>query len=127
MPMPVPSAPSRSLPQGRAADGSPVPLPPLPESQVPPTSLPGTSEPCATPQTQTRTAAKNDRDETAKSRSVDPASARAGYQAQAKAPLQPETAAGATWSLIKPYLFRFPLSQGVEIEIRASVVPSARP
>lgn len=50
MPMPMPAMPSRSMPQARAADGSPMPLPPLPEAPPAPSSLPGTSEPCASPQ-----------------------------------------------------------------------------
>lgn len=50
--VPMPSVPSRTLPQPLNAHGAPVELPPLPdEHHRPPTTMPDSSEPCATPQT----------------------------------------------------------------------------
>jgi hypothetical protein len=140
MPMPVPAMPSRSLPQGLAADGSAVPLPPLPDDHVTPSSLPGSSEPCASPQAPQKPEAK-----------VDPGSSKASYDkadparacpdgacaskefdtryapvqgdagAKAEAPKKPEPPAS------RPFKFRIPLNAGVTIELRAAVKPLLGP
>lgn len=47
---PMPTLPSRSLPQAHDESG-PIPLPPLPQDPEVPTTIPGTSDPAASPQT----------------------------------------------------------------------------
>jgi hypothetical protein len=146
-PMPVPAMPSRSLPQGRAADGTLVPLPPLPESQVPPSSLPGSSEPCATPQTPHLNKDKveeksQDPDESdgaptpsrstgvtaSQSKTLDPSYTRASLADEARGASKEASQGSSPWKLIKPYMLRIPLSSGsIEIEVKASVSPGARP
>lgn len=137
LPMPVPAMPSRSLPQGRTADGTPVPLPPLPEAKVP-SSLPGTSEPCATPQTP-HLMPEKDKSEgeshptdsaprTASQAPADPDATRASFEAETRSRDRTGSPVLSPWSLIKPYLLRIPLAAGnVEIEIRASVSPAPKP
>jgi hypothetical protein len=134
--MPVPSVPGRSLPQGFAADGTPVPLPPLPEAKVP-TSIPGTSEPCATPQAPRREDDASEetppapepapRTASRPEKSRDPASARARFE---PAKEEPKAAAPmfSPWTLLKPLLFRVPIASGpFEIQIRASITPGTKP
>jgi hypothetical protein len=135
MPMPVPSMPSRSLPQGRTSDGTPVPLPPLPEAQVPPTSLPGSSEPCATPQSPQPAGEKpkaepkkSEAPETQEKKSLDPDSTRAGFHPEPNkaGPTAADPSACTTDGPSRPLLFRVPLSAGVVIEIRATVTPTLK-
>ena len=123
--MPVPAMPSRSLPQGVAADGSPVPLPPLPESSSTPSSLPGSSEPCASPQVPHRPEAKVDTGSRAAAFNPEGfdskyAPAQVG-EAKADAPKPPAPTAS------RPFTFRIPLNAGVTIELRASVKPLTGP
>jgi hypothetical protein len=117
LPMPVPAAPSRSLPLGRAADGSPVPLPPLPEEPIPPTSLPDTSEPCATPQSRSKPEAKT----------LDPASAKASFNIEAKESLLADPMLRLILASLKPMMFRVPLTAGLTIEIEAAIRPTVKP
>jgi hypothetical protein len=135
MPMPVPAMPSRSLPQGLAADGSAVPLPPLPDDHVTPSSLPGSSEPCASPQAPQRPEVKADPGSSRASYDkADPVKACAdggcaakecdarsaavqGVETKDEAPRKPESPAS------RPFTLRIPLNAGVTIELRASVKP----
>jgi hypothetical protein len=120
MPMAVPAMPSRSLPQGRDSDGTPVPLPPLPESKVPPALIPGTSEPCATPQTLPR-AGENEEHKT-----VDADSTKVKYEPESKPSAKPDSVEKLIWSLLKPYVLRVPTGTGVDLEIKASLAPSGK-
>jgi hypothetical protein len=49
-PMPIPAIPSRSIPQGIHADGTPAPLPPLPEDEKADHTSSDSSEPLPSPQ-----------------------------------------------------------------------------
>jgi hypothetical protein len=122
MPMPIPATPSHSLPEGLAADGSPVPLPPLPDEHVTPTSLPGSAEPCASPQVPQKPQTKSDPDSCKTSFEPSGFDARFGpVQNGPEPPKRPEPTAA------KPITFRIPLNAAVTIELRASVRSPANP
>ena len=143
LPMPVPAVPSRSLPQPRDAQGTPVALPPLPdEHHAPPTSLPNSSEPCATPQTrdhhrvvepvpERRSAMPNEGDN--RPPAVDLDSTRADYEAADAASndrpccedLEPAYCHDAPTVASKGLSFRIPINGSVTLEIRA--VATAKP
>ncbi|WP_422930586.1 hypothetical protein [Singulisphaera sp. PoT] len=112
-----PALPSRTMPQGKAPEGSSIPLPPLPDEPEPPTSMPDSSEPCATPQTRPRSAEKT----------VDPASTKASFLPDPSSFIIPDAATRFLLSSLKPLLFKVPLSAGVTIEIRASMNPLLKP
>jgi hypothetical protein len=106
LPMPIPTTPSRMLPQPRTADGTPVALPPLPDDQVTPSSLPGTSEPCASPQARLAPST------IPAPKVLDPSTLKSSLS---------EKAAGTSRTPVRHFTFHIPLSDTMEIEVRADV------
>ena len=112
LPMPTPLAPSRSLPQGTDADGTPVALPPLPAEPPVPSTMPGSSEPAASPQARPQ----------AQEPSRDDEASRTALEVQVG--LKESSALHwASWSPFKPLSFRIPLSGEAVIEVEAKFVP----
>ena len=107
----MPAMPSRSLPQARAADGSPIALPPLPDAPESPSSMPGSSEPCASPQAPNRKVEPSD---------VDSESVQAGYVPEPK--VQGEVAEPGKPG--EPPMFRIPLNldlNGAKVDVMIKV------
>ena len=103
VPMPMPTMPSRSLPQALAADGSPMQLPPLPDNPATPSSMPGTSEPCASPQAPNRRTAASTLDSDSAKISFSPMSKPSGNASESdtkaqRSPLSPSLS-GQRWGL----------------------------
>ena len=113
LPMPTPLAPSRSLPQGTDADGTPVALPPLPAEPPVPSTMPGSSEPVASPQARPR----------AQEPSRDDEASRTALKVEVGLK-ESSDLHWASWSPVKPLSFRIPLSGEAVIEIEAKVVPT---
>lgn len=95
-PMPTPSAPSRTLPQGIDADGEAVPMPLPPEAPAP-TARPDSDEPVATPQTKHHSRAKGQETSAPKENEGPrdlkiPAAPRAADPAAGKTSFSPEAA-----------------------------------
>ena len=111
--MPTPLAPSRSLPQGTDADGTPVALPPLPAEPPVPSTMPGSSEPVASPQARPR----------AQEPSRDDEASRTALKVEVGLK-ESSDLHWASWSPVKPLSFRIPLGGEAVIEIEAKVVPS---
>ncbi len=112
-PMPTPLAPSRSLPQGTDANGTPVALPPLPAEPPVPSTLPGSSEPVASPQARPQ-AQERSRDDEASRTSLK-------FEVGLK---ETSDLHWASWSPVKPLSFRIPLGGESVIEIEAKIVPA---
>ena len=132
LPVPLPAArssvldtafpvmPSRSLPEGRDADGQPVPLPPLPEI-TPMTTLPGTSTPCATPQGKPTEPYSRARPSGNSGDIRFYAPVATSVEEDAVCPADPTAAFPA--SVSKTFSFRLPIGGGIEIEINAVAKP----
>ena len=113
LPMPTPLAPSRSLPQGTDADGTPVALPPLPAEPPVPSTMPGSSEPVASPQARPQ----------AQEPSRDDEASRTALKVEVGLK-ESSDLHWASWSPVKPLSFRIPLSGEAVIEIEAKIVPA---
>jgi hypothetical protein len=126
LPMPIPSVPSRTMPQGVHVDGTISNLPPLPDEIEPPSSE--SSEPMPSPQTKKPQQAKPAADQGAR---------KAGFQSTRPTPFSipniflPTTTAspaGLQFMLpIKPFAIKLPFKQKLEIEIFGRVVPDNEP
>ncbi len=113
IPMRIPLAPSRSLPQGTDADGTPVALPPLPAEPPVPSTMPGSSEPVASPQARPQ----------AQDRSRDDEASRTAFKVEVGLKDSSDLHWSA-WSPVKPLSFRIPLGGEAVFEIEAKVVPA---
>jgi hypothetical protein len=121
VPMPVPSLPARSIPQGVHADGTPAGLPPLPpdEHDEPATST-ESSEPRPSPQLKKHQQAK-------------PASDQGANKVEYTAPKLPAlpslfiptpSAAGLQFLVpITPFSLKLPFQRKLEIELYGRIVP----
>jgi hypothetical protein len=129
IPMPVPIAPSRALPQGHTAAGVPIALPPLPEDVEPPTMRPDTSEACATPQLRGEPIGDPIPPRTVDStHAVDPNFRQARVEPSYADPVcladsAKSTAPPAPRFPSKEVNFRIPISNDLTIEVRASARP----
>jgi hypothetical protein len=120
--LPAPVVPSRSIPQGIHADGTPADLPPLPpdEAEEPDSQ---SAEPMASPQTK----------KTPKPRPhADPGAGKAEYTPPRPIPLpslfMPAPAIGLQFLLpLKPLSFKLPFNRKLDIEIYGRVVPDPQP
>jgi len=120
--LPVPAAPSRTMPQGVHGDGTISNLPPLPDETEQSTSE--SAEPMASPQTKKHQQAKP---------ATDPGAAKASYVPGKVAPFSipslflpsvPSSPAGLQFLLpIRPFSIKLPFKQRLEIEIFGRLVP----
>jgi hypothetical protein len=122
--MPTPTMPSRSIPQGVHADGSPAGLPPLPADETEPApSESESSEPMPSPQTK-------------KSGQPKPASDSGANKAEFSLPkaaatflpsfFMPGSTSGFQFLLpMKPLSIKLPFGQKLEVEIFGRVVPES--
>ena len=122
--LPTPVMPSRSIPQGVHADGTPAELPPLPDDEADlGTSESESAEPMPSPQTkkprETKTKPTTDND-TSKAEFSLPKMASMFLPSM----FMPSPSAGLQFMLpIKPLSFKLPFGQRVEIEVFGRVVP----
>ena len=141
----LPELPSRTLPQGIHADGTPAPLPTLPEDEAPATAADESAEPRPTPQTR-RKAAETNRDDAkpeaeAPKADAAPKADRKTTRSSFKLPpikgleaLQPLNALIGTSSLpipfqgaqflvpLKPLAVKLPFNQRLEFELIGRIV-----
>ena len=124
IPLPTPVMPSRSIPQGVHADGTPAELPPLPDDEADDsTSESESAEPMPSPQT------KKPREPKSKP-TTDSDTSKAEFSLPKMASMflpslfMPSPSAGLQFMLpIKPLSFKLPFGQRVEIEVFGRVVP----
>jgi hypothetical protein len=122
--LPTPVMPSRSIPQGVHADGTPAELPPLPDDEADDsTSESESAEPMPSPQT------KKPREPKSKP-TTDSDTSKAEFSLPKMASMflpslfMPSPSAGFQFMLpIKPLSFKLPFGQRVEIEVFGRVVP----
>jgi hypothetical protein len=120
VPMPVPAVPSRTMPQGVHADGTPAELPPLPPDE-PDAANSDSSEPRASPQTKKAPQTKPSTDPDATKASLPPAPAAVGLPIPAI--FAPNPSVGLQFLVpIRPLSFKLPFNQRLEIEIFGRVV-----
>jgi len=130
----IPSLPSRSLPQGVHADGTPAELPPLPDDEkAEPSASPGdSSEPRPSPQTKKpHHGAAPAANPTAKpSATADNKTAKAAFEL-AKGLFKPNMLPQFTFPNLqfmmplKPFAMKLPFNQKLELELIGRVVPDS--
>ncbi len=124
--MPLPVAPSRTMPQGVHGDGTISNLPPLPDETEQSTSE--SAEPMASPQTKKHQQAKPATDSGAAKASFAPGKVAALSIPSLFLPGVPSSPAGLQFLLpIKPFSFKLPFKQRLEIEIFGRLVPDIEP
>ncbi len=120
--MPVPVVPSRTIPQGVHGDGTISNLPTLPDEAEQSTSESG--EPMASPQTKKRQQAKPATDSGATKASFAPAKVAPLSISSLFLPSVQSSPASLQFLLpIKPFSFKLPFKQRLEIEIFGRLVP----
>jgi hypothetical protein len=123
VPMPAPPAPSRSMPQGYHADGTPANLPPLPEGENDADcSDSGSSEPKPSPQTKKPQPAKP---------ATDPGASKAAFTPPRSSTVflpsvfLARPSVGFQFLLpLSPLSLKLPFNQRLEIEIYGRLVPN---
>jgi hypothetical protein len=121
LPLPVPVVPSRSFPQGIHADGKPADLPKLPDDEADDTSS-ESSEPMPSPQTKKPMQAKP-------KPTTDSGTNKAEYIPPKLPSLSfssffPSSTTGMQFLMpIKPFTFKLPFNQKLQIAILGKVVP----
>jgi hypothetical protein len=138
IPMPVPRIPSRSIPQGIHADGTPAELPPLPDDEKAEGTTGQSSEPLPTPQTkkpQTGPGAATIPAPKSTATTGDTKAAKAAFALAQPwlnaAGLLPLPKAGGSLSVpnlqfmlpLKPFSLKLPFSQKLELELVGRIVP----
>jgi hypothetical protein len=125
VPMPAPTAPSRSMPQGYHADGTPANLPPLPvEDRDTDPADSDSSEPKPSPQTKKPQPAKP---------ATDPAASKAAFTPPRSSTVflpsvfLARPSVGFQFLLpLSPLSLKLPFNQRLEIEIYGRLVPNAQ-
>jgi hypothetical protein len=134
---PMPEVPSRTIPQGVHADGTPAELPPLPEEVEPETPADASSEPMPSPQNRPNV---NKGIESAPAPSSVPeppkpadeaapakeGTVKAGFVPDFSAvprirPIPPPARLGGSWTPVRPISFKLPLNGWIEVEFNASI------
>ena len=128
----IPALPSRSLPQGVHADGTPAELPPLPDDEKDvspsddssePRPSPQMKKPCPSPGPAAKPAAKP-------AATIDNTAAKAAFQL-AKGLFKPNTLPSIAFPNLqfmmplKPFAMKLPFNQKLELELIGRVVPDA--
>jgi hypothetical protein len=126
-PMPHPAVPSRTMPEGVHKDGTISKLPPLPD-EIEQQQESESSEPMASPQTKKHQQAKPATDSRATKASFAPRPAAPFSIPSLFMPNVPSTPAGLQFLLpIKPFSFKLPFKQRLEIEVFGRLVPDTEP
>jgi hypothetical protein len=118
--LPMPIAPSRSIPQGTHPDGKPAELPPLPADEADPDASSDSSEPMPSPQTKKPRPAPPATDSGANKAGYAPAKSSTVFLPSL---FMPTPSVGFQFLLpIKPFSIRLPFGQRLELEIYGRVV-----
>jgi hypothetical protein len=122
VPMPVPTLPSRSIPQGLRPDGTAAELPPLPDDEVDEPAS-GSSEPMASPQTK-----KPARPRPAADNRADKAVYSALRSLSIPSRFLPNSSIGLQFLMRgQPLTLKLPFNQKLVIEVYGKVVPDDKP
>jgi hypothetical protein len=123
IPMPMPSVPSRTMPQGIGADGKPAELPPLPEDAA---EAAASAEPMASPQKKkAQQPARPTKDAATDKAALLPPKGTSALAIPGLAwPMNPASPAKLQFLLpLRPFSFKLPWNQRLEIEIFGRLVP----